>query len=135
MKISENGNDSAYEDEQEYCEKSAHDSDLNIRYFADNKIPDDLGEDGAVNHGAADLIGSQIFQVLRGSHQDEARDCDRHQNQDQTGDTSVGACRFDLAPYPKTFADDLCELTQDFSEVAAGFLLQQHGRHKEAHID
>ena len=40
----------------------------------------------------------------------------------------------DLPLQPEALTDHIGELRQNFGEVAAGLLLQEHGRGKEAHV-
>ena len=59
---------------------------------------------------------------------------DRQQGQNGGRQASVGAGRLHLSLQPEPFADDVRQARQDFAQIAARLLLQQHRRRKEAHV-
>ncbi len=58
----------------------------------------------------------------------------RHQHQNEAGNTAVGARGFDLPLEAKTLSDDVRELGENLTQIAAGLLLQKHGGDKESDI-
>ena len=60
---------------------------------------------------------------------------DRQQGQNGGRQAPVGAGRLHLSLQAEALADDVGQARQNFAQVAAGLLLQQHRRGKEAHVE
>src|SRR5579885_2110388 len=110
-------------------------SHLDIDDLLDEKIAEELGEDGAADHLLAVRIGSHALQVAGRHDQQGQHGADGKQRQNRGGHAAVGAGSFDLALETEPLANHVGKARKDFAQVAAGLLLEQNGGREETAIE
>src|SRR6185295_4712786 len=109
-------------------------SNLDIHDFFHDHVTQQLQADADAHHDVADLIFKEELHVLGIGVEHQNGDRDRNTAQRSRGHASVRADRADAAAQLEAFPNYVGELVQNFCQVAAGALLQQHGRYKEVHV-
>src|SRR2546429_103596 len=101
-------------------------SHLDVDDLLDEEISKDLGENGAADEPLPVRILGHALQVAGGHHQQREHRAHRQQGQNRRRQTPVRAGCLHLALQTEALADDVRQAREDFAEIAAGLLLQQH---------
>src|SRR5665213_2517591 len=111
------------------------DLDFDIHDLLHDAVTDQLQGYGRAQHDLAYVVSEENLDVLGIGIEHQHGDRHRNQAERGSGHFSMGADRSDSSAQLEALADHIGQLVQNFRQIAAGALLQEHGRDKEVHVE
>src|SRR5580658_1042571 len=103
--------------------------------FADHKISNCLQRDSGDQQGVSNRVRKQRLNEAGIEHQHDRNNNRRHAHQKRHRESALGGVDAHLTLDLKALADDVRQIVENFSEVAAGFALQHDGSDEELYVD
>src|ERR1700722_15978236 len=110
-------------------------SHLNLNNFSDHKIAHGLQSDAKHEQGVADGVIKKWADKIRAEYQKNGDHGRGHGHKQGHGKAPLRGVYADLALDLEALADNVGQVVENFSQVAAGFALQHDGGDKEFYVD
>src|SRR5271156_836412 len=109
--------------------------DLDLNNLPDHEIANGLQRNTHYEQSMANRIVEKRANKFRAEDRENGHHGRRHGHEQGHGEAALRGVNPYLALNLETLADDVRQIVEDFSEVAAGFTLQHDGGNEELHVD